>query len=399
MSIFTDFINRFRGKTIWIGGAGAYSVPKNRAIEETDMCSAILDTNATHIARGRVLHVVKDRDGRVRERKWSSEYTKLFARPNRMMSGKDFLYAMAWQLQLTNTALAWVKWDARMRPVEVWPLIYLQFELRKTETGGYVVLIHESDGKDLVVDTEDLIVLRRRYTGEGFAGGSNHQVTDVIRMTDTIDEALMQAAQISNKIHGFLKHKNSMLAPESTKDSQESFAKRMKAASENGGIIALDGTEDYTPLNVSTWTTTAAQQEAVLRRLYTFWRTPEEVVKNTANEQTMQNYYNSVVEPVWEIMEAAFTKALFTDREQDFGNTIVVYSGAATGASWQTKLLILNSTKEVGELTVNERRELIGYGPVEDGDDRLVSLNFIKSTDQSKYQTGGEEDGQDPGKD
>lgn len=393
MSIFTDFINRFRGKTIWIGGSGAYSAPKNRAIEEMDQCSAILDTNATHIARGRILHVVKDRDGRIKETKWASEYTKLFNRPNPMMSGKDFLYAMAWQLQYANTALAWVKWDARMHPIEVWPLVYLQFELRKTENGEYVVLIHETDGKELIVRTEDLIVLRRKYTGDSFAGVGNEQITEVIEMTGSMDEALVQAAQISNKIHGFVKHKNSMLAPESTKNQQETFADRMRAASENGGIIALDGTEEYQPLSVATWTSTAAQQDAVFRRLYTFWRTPEEVVRNTANEQTMQNYYESVVEPVWEIMEAAFTKALFTDREQDFGNRIVVYSGVATGASWQTKLNILNSTKEVGELTVNERRELIGYGPVEDGDERLVSLNYVKAKDQSKYQTGGENDG------
>jgi len=393
MSIFSSFIGRFKGRTYWIGGTGAYSAPKNRAIEQTEMCTAILDTNATHIARGRVIHVIKDRDGRIKDTKYASEYTKLFNRPNPMMTARDFLYAMAYQLQYANTAIAWVKWDARMRPTEIWPLVYLNFELRKTETGEYVVLICDGEGADIVVRAEDLVILRRKYDGTGFSGGDNNQITNVINMTDSLDEALVQAAQISNKIHGFVKHKNSMLAPESLDKNQMSFADRMKAASENGGIIAMDGTEDYTPLNVSTWTLGAEQQKEVYRRLYTFWRTPEDVVNNTANEQTMQNFYESVVEPVWEIMEDAFTKALFTDREQDFGNRIVVYSGVATGASWETKLKILDSTKETGELTVNERRELLGYGPVEEGDDRLVSLNYIKSQDQSNYQTGGENDG------
>jgi len=144
------------------------------------------------------------------------------------------------------------------------------------------------------------------------------------------------------------------------------------------------------------------------KRLYTFWRTPEEVVNNTAEEQTMMNYFDSIVEPFWEEMGEAFTKALFTRREQDFGNAIIVTSGAATGASWETKLKLIENTKEIGLLTKNQYLELLGYPPTDDGDVSYVSLNYIKSTDMSKYQigadTGGntdgtEEDGQDPAED
>ncbi len=41
-----------------------------------------------------------------------------------------------------------------------------------------------------------------------------------------------------------------------------------------------------------------------------------------------------------------------------------------------------------GALTINEYRELMYYGPVEDGDQRLVSLNYVKVGDQSLYQVG-----------
>ena len=60
----------------------------------------------------------------------------------------------------------------------------------------------------------------------------------------------------------------------------------------------------------------------------------------------------------------------------------------ATGASWTTKLAIVNDTKELGLFTQNEFRELLGWSPVEDGDVRMVSLNYIKNTDMSKYQLG-----------
>ena len=56
----------------------------------------------------------------------------------------------------------------------------------------------------------------------------------------------------------------------------------------------------------------------------------------------------------------------------------------------QTRINLLNATRETGELTPNERRELMGYPPIEGGDERLVSLNYVKAKDQSKYQTGEE---------
>ena len=393
MSFFTKFIDRFRGITVYIPGTGTRSRPYNVQIENEEICSSIIDCNATHIARGQVLHVIQDENGRIKNIKRNSMYTKLFNRPNPMMTRQDFQYAMAWQLQLINTSIAWIKWDARMHPVEIWPITYLDFEIREIKGGGYAVQIHDFDGQRYTVRMEDLICLRRKYNGQGYAGQSNTPVTRSLEMVNSLDEGLKQALEISNKIHGIVKQKNSMLAPKSADKTQEDFITRMMKAGKTGGVVSLDATEDYTPVTVSAWAANAAQAKQITDRVYTYWRTPEEVVKNTATEQTMQNYYDSIVEPTWEEMGEAYTQALFTRKEQDFGNRIMVYSGAATGASWQTKLNILAQTKETGELSKNERRDLLGYAPTEDGDEFFVSLNYVKQSDMTKYQTGEEPNG------
>ena len=254
--------------------------------------------------------------------------------------------------------------------------------------GGYAVEFTEPDGLRQVVDMEDLIVLRRKYNGIGYTGQGNQAVKNSLEMVNSLDEGLKQAVQISNKIHGLLKQKKSMLSDTSTEAAQKSFIERMDKAAKNGGVVALDAMEEYQPLSVTAWTANAVQQKQITDRIYSYWRTPEEVVNNTASEQVMQNYYDSIVEPIWEEMAEAFTNALFTRKEQAFGSKILVTSGAATGASWSTKLSIVSNTKDLGLLTPNEYRELLGYAPVEDGDERLVSLNYIKSSDQSAYQTG-----------
>lgn len=58
------------------------------------------------------------------------------------------------------------------------------------------------------------------------------------------------------------------------------------------------------------------------------------------------------------------------------------------GTSYQTRMNIIAQTKEIGVLTINEQRDLLGFAPVEGGDIRLVSLNYINSTKADEYQTG-----------
>ena len=57
-------------------------------------------------------------------------------------------------------------------------------------------------------------------------------------------------------------------------------------------------------------------------------------------------------------------------------------------ATLQTRETIGGGMFDRGALTINEYRELMYYGPVEDGDQRLVSLNYVKVGDQSLYQVG-----------
>lgn len=393
MGFLSNFIQGIRARTAYILGYGNRSAHVNTDAVKDATCVAILDTNATHIARGQVVHVQKDEAGRIKQIKRTSDYTKLFARPNPLMTSQDFKYAMAWQAQVTNTAFAWIRWDERMRPVEIWPLVYLEFEIRElVDRPGYAVAIRTPEGDHKLVNMEDLVVLRRKYDGATYAGRSNEALDGSLEVMSSMYESLRKAMEVSNKIHGLFTQKNAMLATKSAEEAQKDFTNRIR---NSDGIVALDVTESYTPLNVSTWAANAAQMKELEKRVYTFWRTPEEVVSNTASEQTMMNYFDAIVEPFWEEMGEAFTRALFTRREQDFGNAIIVTSAATTGASWATKLNIINSTKEVGLLTKNQYLELLGYPPTEDGDVSYVSLNYIKSTDMSRYQVG--QDSEDAG--
>lgn len=389
MGFLSNIFGRFQRRVVsFLTGGSFRSRRIIRELEEQAITRSILDTNASYTAKASVHHVTLDVHGRIAQVHRRSHYAKLFERPNPYMTLTEFLYAVSWQLDAKNTALAWVQWEGN-KPVSIWPIAYTYFQIVKVDGGGYAVDFTDMDGQRHLCWLDDMVVMRQHYDGDGISGRGNDSILPTLQLVEELDDSLSSAVNVANKIHGIVQAKKAMLAPEAVEKSQKEFKQRVLEAAEDGsGIIVMDSTESYTPVSVPTWAASAEQMDKVEQRLYTFWRTPKSVVDNTANEQTIQNFLESRIEWRWKMLSEAFTFALFTRREQDFGNRIVLFGGAAAGASMGTRLKILAETKETGELTTNERRELLGFGPVDGGDERVVSLNFVKATDQSRYQLG-----------
>ena len=387
MGIFDRFISFFTGRSSYLVTQGARSSWPSATADNSDIIESIIHCNATHASKGQVFHVVMDEKGRTKNILRSSPYSKLFRQPNPYMTTRDMMYVMRRQAERTNTAMAYIEWDDRMKPTEIWPIAYRKWEIQKiVDAPGYAVVFTDMDGIEHKVHLEDVVIVRNRYDGSGMSGSGMEAIEKVLELQNDVDEGVKDALTISNKIHGILRQKKAMLSNEDVKKAQEEFIERMKEAAKDGGVVTTDSMEEYKDISVTPYNTNAATTNIITGRLYAYYQTPLEVVNNTASEQVMQNYYTSVIEPWWLALAQALTNALFTRTQRDYGNKIVVYGAELAGASWQTKLQILDKVKETGDLSRNERREILGYAPVEGGDDFEVSLNFIKDSDQSAYQ-------------
>ena len=188
-----------------------------------------------------------------------------------------------------------------------------------------------------------------------------------------------------------------MLDDEDVNKSTAVFTARFKAAAEKGGIIGVDSMEEYTPLNITAWSANSAQTKDIRDNILRYWRMSNSILMSDYTEAQWQAFYESVIEPRLIQMGQAFTNVCFTQTERNHGNRIVFNSSVLLNTSMQTKVNILNASREIGLFTKNEQRAFFNYAPVEGGDDFQVSLNYVKGADQSKYQTGDEpKEGDEP---
>lgn len=393
MGVFSNFLDLFRPKVQTYFGAAGKSKPWTREVYEQETVRAIIDCIASNAAKSEALHVIVDKQGRIKEIKRSSQYAKLLnQQPNNLMCGFDLKYKLVAQLQDKTTAMAFIKWDGLV-PKAIIPVQYRNFEFYGIQGGGYAVkFVDETDGQEYILNVEDVVILRKFYNHHPIAGDGNGPIYNTLSMIKASDEGLTEALTVANKVRGLLKQKKSMLAPEDVKKSTDDFVDRFQRAAKEGGIVGVDSMEDFTPLNVTPWSANAAQIREIRENLFYYWRINGDILKSDYNSEQWRAFYESVIEPILIQMGQAFTNACFTQREKDVGNRIIFTSSALINASTSEKVQLINATREIGLMTTNEQRELFSLPPVEDGDERVISLNYIKQSDMSKYQTGKEQD-------
>lgn len=359
---------------------------------EHDIVRGIVDCIATHAAKGMLQHVIVGKDGRISETKRDSRIVRLLnEKPNDIMSGFELKYRFFAQLETQTTAVLYIEFE-NGEAKAIYPVDYKMFEFREVQGGGWAILFTDYEGVEQVLPLECCVVARKFYNYRQAAGDGNRPIYNVLTMAKASDEGFVQALTVSNKVRGLIKQKKAMLDPEDVKKSQEDFARRFEDAASKGGIVGIDSMEEYVPLNVNTYAANAAQTKEIAGRFYSYFRTPEEVVQSRYTEQTGLAWYEAVIEPLWEQLAEALSNVYLSSREKGCGNKLVISGGVLMGTSYQTRVNIINTTKELGMLTINEQRELLGYAPIEGGDIRQVSLNFINADKQDTYQTGKEKE-------
>lgn len=155
-----------------------------------------------------------------------------------------------------------------------------------------------------------------------------------------------------------------------------------------GGIAAIDSTVEFKEIAQRTPNVPVNQITFLRDNVYRYYGVNEKVLTSTLSDQEWISFYENVIEPIAIQLSYEFTFKLLTPREIGYGNKIEFTANLLQYATLQTRDTIGGNMFDRGAMTINEYRALMYYGPVDDGDVRMVSLNYVKAGDQSLYQVG-----------
>ena len=157
----------------------------------------------------------------------------------------------------------------------------------------------------------------------------------------------------------------------------------MQLAGSKYGIAYTDGTEKITQLNRSIENNIWTEVKELQAMLFAQLGITDTILNGTADEQTMINYYNNIIEPVLSAISLEMQRKFLTQTGRSQGQAICFYRDAF-------KLIPVKDLAELADkftrneiASSNEIRSVIGWKPSDDPKaDQLVNANLNQSPDE-----------------
>lgn len=350
---------------------------------ESDIYRSAVDSIARNVAKLKPVHVVTIE----RNRKDGDNYLNriLQVRPNPYMTSYDMIYKIVTHYYLYNNAFAYLQKDENGKLTGIYPLSPVNMEYLTDLTGELYCRFFFAGDKQVTLPFRDVFTIRRFYNSNDLLGDKNTAILNTLDLAHTQNEGIANSIKSSATIKGLLKY-NQILSPENLKKEKEEFIKDYLSISNNGGIAALDSKMDYVPLEIKGVAIDNEQMSAVKQKIYDYLGVSEKIVNSTYNEDEWSAFYESVVEALGVQISLELTDKIFTQREQAFGNSILMEANRLQFASNATKVNMIKELMPLGLFTVNQALEILNLPSVEDGERRVQTLNVANTKIVDEYQ-------------
>lgn len=310
--------------------------------------------------------------------RWSPEITPF-----------DGLYKMASDLVYKSNAFAVVFYNTDFTRVQsIAPVTVKSFRIWEEENNIFFRFVWDYNGEEYTLPYQSVIHLKARYDRKRFIGTSpESQLKTTLELLDTTGESLRNAVNNSANLKGYLKY-NNFADEDELKQKVRDFQEAYMSAANDGGIAGLDNSMEFHEITQHTNAIPVTQSAFLRENLYRYYNVNEKILNSTYNESEWNAFYEAVIEPIALQLSLEFTYKLLSERERGFGNKIIFTANRLQYATLQTRVNLGSQLFDRGIITINEYRELMYYEPIEDGDVRMVSLNYVKADEQSIYQIG-----------
>ena len=304
-------------------------------------------------------------------------------RPNIYMNGKEFLYKVRTLYELRNNVFIYIDRDDKGKPKGFMPVVYSSFEAM--EYGGRLFIRFSfSTGEKVTLPWDDLAVIRKDYSESNFVGDDNSAILETLELISTPNQGIANAVKATANLRGILKSTKAMLSPEDIKRNKEEFVKDYMLLENEGGIAALDATQEFTPINMSPVVATYTQMKEFRENVQRYFGVNDKIIMCNLSPDELQTFYEMRVEPFLTDLSTELTSKCFTTREKSFDNWIMFESNRLQFASLDKKIQMFATVVQYGGMTINEWRAACNMAPIEGGDDLIRRLDAAKVDDPAE---------------
>jgi HK97 family phage portal protein len=223
--------------------------------------------------------------------------------------------------------------------------------------------------------------------GGNEVGQPDHSaLLDTLQLNDTLLKGVAKAMKASYAVNGVVKY-NTLMDDGKTEAALRELERKLQ--SNESGFLPLDLKADFTALPH----TSAIVDENTLKfidgKILRHFGVPLPILTGDYKKEQYEAFYQKTLEPLIIAFSQAFTKKMFSVREQAFGNRIEFYPKELIFMTVSQTLEMIKELSPTGALFENEKRVALGLRPLPELEGkRYMSLNWVSSDKAEQYQLG-----------
>ncbi|MFD3271511.1 phage portal protein [Paenibacillus dendritiformis] len=365
-------------------------------IYASDIVQNCIDVIATEISKLQPKHIRTDSTELQNIPRSSLNRLFKFA-PNELMTTRDFLEKIIWLLYMNYNAFIYPTYittrdssgNESRTYTGLYPLNPTQVDFLQDEDGSLFVKLYFLGGDNFTLRYSDVIHLRKKFSVNEIMGGGhggqpdNTALLKVLQINHTLLDGLEKGIKTSMAVRIIAKI-NTMMDDEGQRKERERFEKLLRTG--ESGILPVDLKSDLIPIKIDPKMVDKETLEFLNNKVLNWFGVSLPILTGDYTDEQYQAFYEKTLEPIVISLGQAFSKMLFTPRELDVGNEIVFYHKDMMYLSTRAKLDLLKTAGEQGLLSDNQKLALLGYPPIEGGERRTMSLNYIDVNLINQYQ-------------
>ena len=386
MSIFTNLFGKKKDEKVKVTQSKLvnlftpyFSSTVDPKANETFMAG--VDTHALHLSKIKPTVYFKGK----KDKEYMNKILTL--KPNPVMEAGAFWEKVARLYWTELNVFIYIDWDLfnQNEPLKsLWIIDTENVETSIDKSTGEFYLRFYIQGKVITTGLDNIIHIARNVGDTEIFGEKNNAINTVLRVINTNNDGIENAIKTSAFLRFVINSTTSLTDKQREKKAQNFADSYLKVG--GTGVAYMDASSQLTQIKSDAKYSNADEMKFFENKIYNFLHISENIIKGDFSENQWQSYYETNIETFANKLCNELNFKLFTKRQYDVGNRVQISTSDLQVVSIASKINLVDKTKEIGLYTINEFRELFNLPPVENGGERMVSLNYINSSIANEYQ-------------
>lgn len=319
--------------------------------------------------------------------------------PNAIMSGRELMSVLVINAILNGNSYAEIVRDEFNRPISIEHIANSRVvNIKKRSTAKHIkeleyeVSNYGTKGGTRRIKGQDMIHIKL-FSKDGINGVSPLKaLKSELKSAKDSKKFYRDFFTGSTNSSGILKFQGDLTAEDKI-IVREEWTKAHAGGENNHKIIVLSESEEYESIEIDTEILKLINESRVnTETIARVLRIPlSKFGLETANQSMQQSsseYLTDTLNSYISAIESEFNKKLFVTTEEKIENQFQLDVSDYNYSDYESKQESVQSMFSNSLITLNEARQKLGLEPLENGDYRLQSLNYIQAEHSTEYQLG-----------